>query len=90
MSKLADKLGNDYCEQLFWISMGIIAEECLKIPRHICPKCGEKAAEYDSVDNTFQCSSCENSWKKEEPTGRYVLVEFPEDTSFYENNANLL
>lgn len=42
MSKLADKLGNDYCEQLFWISMGIIAEECLKIPRHICPKCGEK------------------------------------------------
>lgn len=86
MSELAGKLSNDYCEQLLWISMGIIAEECLKIPRHICPKCGEKAAEYDSVDNTFQCSSCENSWKKEEPTGRYVLVEFPQDTSFYENN----
>lgn len=86
MSKLADKLGNDYCEQLFWISMGIIAEEGLEIPRHICPKCGEKAAEYDSIDKIFQCSSCENSWKKEEPTGRYVLVEFPEDTSFYENN----
>lgn len=86
MSKLADKLGNDYREQLFWISMGIIAEEGLEIPRHICPKCGEKAAEYDSIDKTFQCSSCENSWKKEEPTGRYVLVEFPEDTSFYQNN----
>lgn len=86
MSQLAGKLDNDYCEQLFWISMGIIAEECLKIPKHICPKCGEKAAEYDSVDKTFQCSSCENSWKKEEPTGRYVLVEFPEDTSFYENH----
>lgn len=86
MSELAGKLGNDYCEQLFWISMGIIAEECLKIPRHICPKCGKKTAEYDSVDNTFQCSSCENTWKKEEPTGRYVLVEFPESPSFFEKH----
>jgi len=26
MQRLADKLGNDYCEQMFWISLEIIAE----------------------------------------------------------------
>lgn len=26
MQRLADKLGNDYCEQLFWSSLEILAE----------------------------------------------------------------
>ncbi len=86
MSRLADKLGDDYCEQLYSISMEIIAEDSIGIPKYICPKCGKKASMYNSYDKTFLCFSCQNTWKKEEPTGRYVLVEFPEDTSFYENN----
>ena len=33
MQRLADKLGEDYCEQLFWDSLEIIAEEGFNIPR---------------------------------------------------------
>ena len=32
MQRLADKLGDDYCEQLFWDSLGIIAES-MGIPK---------------------------------------------------------
>ena len=38
MSRLADKLGDDYCEQLYSISMEIIAEDSIEIPKYICPK----------------------------------------------------
>lgn len=34
MEYLAKKLGNDYCEQLFWISLDIIAEY-MEIPKKI-------------------------------------------------------
>lgn len=86
MSELADKLGDDYCEQLFWSSMEIIAEDCLGILRERCPKCGSKASMYNPAGQTFLCNSCENTWKKEEPTGRYVLVEFPDNSSFFEEH----
>ena len=33
MKKLAEKLADDYCEQLFWGSLEIIADY-LKIPKH--------------------------------------------------------
>lgn len=85
MTQLAKKLSDDYCEQLYGISMEIIAEDGLNIPRYICPKCGKKTTRYEPYGKTFQCSSCQNIWKKEKPTGRYVLVEYPEDTSFYED-----
>ena len=32
MERLASKLGDDYCEQLFWTSLDIIAE-CMEIPK---------------------------------------------------------
>lgn len=86
MSELAAKLGDDYCEQLFWTSMEIIAEDRLKIPREICPKCGKKACMYTPSEQIFHCNSCANTWGKEEPTGRYVLVEFPESPSFFEKH----
>lgn len=86
MSALAGKLCNDYSEQLFWSSMEILAEEYSEIPKYICPKCGKKDSQYDSNEKVFQCYSCQNIWKKEDPTGNYVLVKFPQDTSFYEDN----
>ena len=86
MRELARKLENDYCEQLFWESMDIIADQGLEIPRHICPKCGNGASRYDSDEKIFDCFSCKHSWKLTEPTGRYVKVEFPEDSSFFEKN----
>ena len=33
MIQLASKLANDYCEQLFWSSLVILAEDYFKIPR---------------------------------------------------------
>jgi len=33
MESLAGKLANDYCEQLFWLSLEIIAEEYFEIPK---------------------------------------------------------
>lgn len=32
MERLANKLGNDYCEQLFWTSLDILAEY-MEIPK---------------------------------------------------------
>ena len=32
MERLASKLGDDYCEQLFWTSLDILAE-CMDIPK---------------------------------------------------------
>lgn len=83
MRQLAEKLADDYCEQLFWESMEIIAEDGLEIPRYVCPKCGEGADRYDSYDKSCECNSCGNSWKLSEPTGRFVLVEYPEDSKFF-------
>ena len=34
MQQLANKLGDDYCEQLFWISLKTLAEERFAIPKH--------------------------------------------------------
>ena len=34
MKYLAKKLASDYCEQLFWTSLDIIAE-CMEIPKNI-------------------------------------------------------
>ena len=86
MVTLAEDLGDDYCEQLFWSSMEIIAHETLEIPKYIYPKCGKSISGQDSYYDDFECLSCKNKWEKERPTGAYVLVEYPEDTSFYDDN----
>lgn len=83
MRELARKLESDYCEQLYWLSLDIIAQQGLDIPKHICPFCGETADGYDSSDNTLWCNSCSHSWEKLEPTGRFVKVEHPDDSKFY-------
>ncbi len=53
MERIADKMSDDYCEQLFHISLEIIAEY-VGVPKKV--------------------------------TGDYVLVEFPEDTTYFEEN----
>lgn len=47
MQRIADKLGDDYCEQLFWTSLEIIAEEGFGIPR----KEGYSAHDEDDDDD---------------------------------------
>ena len=83
MRELARKMGDDYCEQLFWSSMEIIAQDRFDIPKYICPFCGKTADGYDSSDNTLWCNSCSHSWEKLEPTDRFVKVEHPDDSKFY-------
>lgn len=83
MRELAKRLESDYCEQLYWISLDIIAQQGLDIPKHICPFCGKTADSYDESDKTFYCNSCSNSWEKLEPTGRFVKVEHPDNSKFY-------
>lgn len=86
MRQLARKMESDYLEQLFWLSMEIIAAEGLDIPKYMCPKCGNDASMYDSNDKIFECGSCDHHWALTEPTGQFVLVQFPEDSSFFEEH----
>jgi len=84
MQKLASKLGDDYCDQLFWTSLGIMAENCLDIPKMgttLCPICKKQSVEYDTESNTHYCMKCDAEW-----SDCFVLVEFPEDASYFEQN----
>lgn len=86
MITLASKMNDDYCTQLYWESLKSIAQECCDIPRHLCLNCGNGADEYNAESELLTCGSCNNEWKPTEPTDRYVKVEFPEDSSFFEKH----
>lgn len=82
MLELARKMADDYRGQLFWSSLEIIAEH-LGFPKQrgrFCPKCGSKHIHPDLTDNLYQCESCKQTWDDK----LYVLVEFPEDASCFE------
>ncbi len=82
MCALAQKMANDYCEQLFWSSMEIISEE-LGFPRYPeCPACDEHHVCLDEQNGTLCCESCGQEWHEH----LYVLVEFPDDTSSFEKD----
>jgi len=68
METLARKMGDDYCEQLYWTSMEIIAEDYLEIPKHICPKCGKKACSHDGSSKRSICGRCAHEWTLSKPT----------------------
>lgn len=86
MLHLANKLKSDYLEQLYWSSMEILAEEVLSIPRYICPQCGKRHLLYNSSRQVFYCLLCHHEWEKKVPTGWYVLVEFTQETAFFEQS----
>lgn len=84
MKELARKMANDYCEQLFWESMETIAE-ILCFPRKkvpACPKCSSGDIS-PGTDGVWHCNECGQRWD-----GRlYVLVEFPEDATSFEEGG---
>lgn len=85
MRELAHRMADDYCEQLFWSSMGIIAEDILGFPKVMtkdvsCPKCNSEEVRYDIHEALFHCDACSQIWDDK----LYVLVEYPEDTSAFE------
>lgn len=77
MITIAEKLKTDYCEQLHWQSLDIIATdmEVPKIRYSICPKCEKQIDSRKSC-----CGHCGETWSE----NIYVLVEFPEDSSYFE------
>lgn len=84
MEELAKSLGKDYVNQLFWGSLKIIAGDIMNIPidkNASCPKCMIKDIGYDDCSRQYTCKTCGQQW-----SDIYVLVEFPDDSSFFENN----
>lgn len=83
MKRLADKMASDYCDQLFWDSMKIIADEGLNLPRFPeYPQCGNQHVEFDMKQNVCRCMHCDQTWHEH----LYVLAEFPDDTAHFEEN----
>lgn len=79
MVELARKMTNDYLEQLFWISMEIIAEG-MDLPRYPrCPNCNDKDVQSDTERKYLCCQACGQKWHED----LYVLVETPEDVAYF-------
>lgn len=81
MKRLARKMADDYCEQLFWGSLDILAES-LGFPKkknRFCPKCHSADIRLDT-DRLHHCNECSRTWDDD----LYVLVEFSEDASSFE------
>lgn len=68
MQRLAGKLSDDYCNQLFWESLDIIAEDSINIPREKCPLCQSETVSYEA--DHFKCDQCAISW----PHERFALI----------------
>lgn len=82
MKYLARKMADDYREQLFWSSMEIIASEMANISKFpACPQCLAEHSLYESASRIYQCAECGRTWSND-----YVLVEFPDDASYFEEN----
>jgi hypothetical protein len=80
MKSLAKKMSNDYCDQLYWDSMRVIAYEYFEIPMmRYCPVCRSCSVTIDGWPGRHICSSCGKQWSD------YVLVQFPEDATYFEN-----
>ena len=91
MENLAEKMADDYCEQLFWPSMEIIAGEILSFPKVktkdiICPKCNSENIRYDIHESRFHCGECSLAWDDK----LYALVEFPEESAPFEEEEPVI
>lgn len=82
MKEIASKMGNAYQDNGYWIDLDILAED--RAQKFKCPKCWKDARESDGKH--CHCSDCHHEWDETEETGRYVLVESPVDSNFFESN----
>ena len=82
MQELARRMADDYCEQLFWDSMEILAEN-IGIPKRkvdFCPKCESELIYFDVTTGRNRCSNCGQEWDN----NTYAMVEFPDDGTYFE------
>lgn len=82
MEMLATKMAEDYITQLFNESLVDIADEMVIPQTHACPKCDDDRTLYDSSSQTYRCHCCKQEWQE----NLYVLTEFPDDTTFFDEN----
>ena len=85
MKRLARKMADDYCEQLFWSSMETIAGDILGLPKKevpVCPVCESEDLRVET-SGLHHCNQCGQIWND----NLYVLVEFPEDTTSFEEEG---
>ncbi len=88
MGKIASKMSDDYCEQLFYLSLPIIADYA-KVPIkkvkqkfEFCPKCENHNIQYDINNNNHKCNSCGQTWND-----IYVLIGYQDgDTTYFEDD----
>lgn len=86
MLTMADKIKDALNDTGYQDILNIVAEECMNIPRKIntyCPMCRNKNVGYNNSINQYECYSCGQAWD----SNLYVLVEYPEDTLHFEDNA---
>ena len=62
--------------------MEIIASEMANISKFpACPRCLAEHTLYESASRIYQCADCGQTWSND-----YVLAEFPDDVSYFEEN----
>ena len=86
MLTMADKIKDALNDNGYQDILNIVAEECMNIPRKIntyCPMCRNKNVGYNHSIHQHECYSCGQAWD----SNLYVLVDFPEDTLHFEDNA---
>ena len=80
MRELAKRMRRCYGEQFFLSNMEAIAE-ALEFPYYpVCPLCSNPQISFDKQTGTLSCDGCGQEWHEH----LYVLVEFPDDTSCFE------
>lgn len=83
MRKLALQMETDYCKEEYWDHLEGTADD-LRLPRYpACPACGHDSTVllYGTKDMMY-CESCDQTWQED----LYVLVEFPDDATYFEEN----
>ena len=89
MRRLALRIAEDYCQsetsagENLWEELEEMAE-ALHLPRcPRCPACDHCRTIFDAQEDVLRCEVCDQTWHEE----LYVLAEFPEDSSYFEENA---
>lgn len=82
MRQLARQMTADYCKEDYWERLENTADE-LQLPRYPrCPACGHNGVVLDETKGVMHCEICDQTWHED----LYVLAEFPDDTTYFEEN----
>lgn len=82
MRRLANEMGIEYYKEEYWSRLEEKADD-LELTRYLsCPACNHNRIKLDIQEGVLRCEACDQTWREE----MYVLVEFPNDASHFEEN----